>query len=118
MRRIMVLPASSFVDVDGVGFNVTMPADADPTHPLKAIHWDGLTGQIERRSEVPGRSDVQHIMKEDHLAPYIAAWQVEKDKSDAARRAEADALAELETKRVEQEAASAAAPAAEPEKAG
>lgn len=63
----------------------------DTARPIRTIHFDGAVGVIERRSRAPGRIDIEHFVGFEPLAPYLAAFGIEKE-----RRAEAKRKADTE----------------------
>lgn len=117
--KVVVIPAESAVAVDGVSHVLApFPSDSgDTARPLKAIIYDGVTGQIERRSRVPGRTDIEHFMDEKVLDPYVNAWKARQaaiDEDKARQAAEMSELGRKEQAAIEEaQAKGAAARAAE-----
>lgn len=94
MQVTVIARGNNHVRVDGVSHVVDMPKDSDPSRPLMTIHFDGVQGHIERRSKVPGKTDIEHFMDVAVLEPYLAAWRVKQAEAEAERKAQAQAAAE------------------------
>jgi len=68
--RVTVIPSDRFVAVDGTGYFIGVQADPR----IRAIQWDGKAGTIETKSGAEPFDDFAVV------APFVAAWQAERDR--------------------------------------
>lgn len=83
-REIHIVPAQRYVSVDGTGFDkldfsgLAGNPFADPS--IHMVAWNGRDGEIQRKSKVPGRFNVEYFDDPAGLEPFVPLWEAEKQK--------------------------------------
>ncbi len=77
----------------------TYPVGFEYGGQVKAIHFSGVIGVIERVSRVHGRVDIEHFIGAECLEPYVLAFEGARARAEASKQAlrEANAKAAEES---------------------
>ena len=80
--RVLILPKSRFIDIDGQSFTVRdFPRTAQH---IDSIQWDGDCGQYNKRGRAD-RVDFEHFPDIREIQSYIDAWNEEKRMRESAK---------------------------------